>query len=81
MPMRPMHRCGVRVSLKPGQLVQLDGSQPQSMGLVCDADASSLALWYVVGSFALVLLLAPLFRRPSGGQGRGAPVQPVLAEA
>jgi fucose permease len=45
------------------------------------ADASSLALWYVVGSFALVLLMAPLFRRPDGGQGRGAPARPVLAEA
>lgn len=45
------------------------------------ADASSLALWYVVGSFALVLLMAPLFRRPNGGQGRGVPAQPVLAEA
>jgi hypothetical protein len=34
----------VRVSLKPGQLVQLDGSQRQSMGLLCGADASSLAV-------------------------------------
>ena len=27
-----------------GQLVQLDGSQRQSMGLLCGADASSLAV-------------------------------------
>ena len=30
------------------------------------AGASSLALWYVVGSFALVLLLAPFFKRAAG---------------
>lgn len=46
------------------------------------AGASSLALWYVVGSFGLVLVLAPFFRRPGGhGHGRAAPVQPILAEA
>jgi EmrB/QacA subfamily drug resistance transporter len=44
------------------------------------ATASGLALWYVVASFALVLLLAPFFRRPAAPQ-RGAPVQPVLVEA
>ena len=33
----------VRVSLKPGQMFQLDGSQRQSMGLVCGADGASLA--------------------------------------
>lgn len=27
------------------------------------ADAASLALWYVVASFSLVVLLTPLFRR------------------
>ncbi len=43
------------------------------------ANASSLALWYVVGSFALVLLLAPLFKRPSGPRGQSAP--PVMVEA
>jgi hypothetical protein len=37
-------RGGLRVSLKPGQLVHLDGSQRQSMGLLCGADASSLAV-------------------------------------
>jgi hypothetical protein len=40
----PYSSVRVRVSLKPGQLVQLDGSQRQSMGLVCGADASSLAV-------------------------------------
>jgi EmrB/QacA subfamily drug resistance transporter len=45
------------------------------------AGASSLALWYVVGSFALVLLLSPLFKGPKAGPGRGIPVQPVLVEA
>jgi EmrB/QacA subfamily drug resistance transporter len=45
------------------------------------AGASSLALWYVVGSFALVLLLSPLFKGPKAGPGRGVPVQPVLVEA
>jgi EmrB/QacA subfamily drug resistance transporter len=45
------------------------------------AGASSLALWYVVGSFALVLLLSPLFKGPNAGPGRGMPVQPVLVEA
>jgi UDP-N-acetylmuramyl pentapeptide phosphotransferase/UDP-N-acetylglucosamine-1-phosphate transferase len=45
------------------------------------AGASSLALWYVVGSFALVLLLSPLFKAPKAGPPRGAPAQPVLVEA
>lgn len=45
------------------------------------SSASALALWYVVGSFALVLLLAPFFKGPKGGQEHGAPVQPVLVEA
>jgi len=45
------------------------------------AGASSLALWYVVGSFALVLALSPLFRGPKAGPGRGVPAQPVLVEA
>ena len=40
----PYTSVRVRVSLKPGQLIQLDGSQRQSMGLVCGADASSLAV-------------------------------------
>ena len=39
------------------------------------AKAASFALWYQVASFALVLLLVPLFRGPKGGQaaGHGAP--------
>jgi EmrB/QacA subfamily drug resistance transporter len=45
------------------------------------AGASSLALWYVVGSFALVLVLSPLFKGPKAGPGRGVPAQPVLVEA
>lgn len=46
------------------------------------AGASSLALWYVVGSFGLVLLMAPLFKRPGGhSPGRAVPVQPTLVEA
>ena len=40
----PYAPARVRVSLKPGQVVQLDGSQRQSMGLLCGADASSLAV-------------------------------------
>ncbi|MBE0581066.1 DHA2 family efflux MFS transporter permease subunit [Devosia sp.] len=44
------------------------------------AGASSLALWYVVASFALVLLLSPLFKAPKAGPGRGMPAQPVLVE-
>lgn len=42
------------------------------------ATASSLALWYVVGVFALVLVMVPLFRR-AGPQGQGAPAH-VAAE-
>jgi len=34
----------VRLSLKPGQTLQLDGSQRQKMSLVCGADATTLAL-------------------------------------
>ena len=40
----PYASVRVRVSLKPGQLVHLDGSQRQSMGLLCGADASSLVV-------------------------------------
>lgn len=45
------------------------------------SSASALALWYVVGSFTLVLLLSPFFKGPKSGQGHGAPAQPVLVEA
>jgi hypothetical protein len=34
----------VRVSLKPGQMFQLDGSLRQSMSLLCGADAATLAV-------------------------------------
>ena len=34
----------VRISLKPGQLVQLDGAERQPLGLLCGADASSLSM-------------------------------------
>jgi hypothetical protein len=34
----------VRISLKPGQMFQLDGAERQSMSLVCGADAASLAV-------------------------------------
>jgi hypothetical protein len=34
----------VRISLKPGQLVQLDGAQRQPLGLLCGADAASLSV-------------------------------------
>lgn len=44
------------------------------------ASAASLALWYVVASFALVLVLSRFFRRPAPMQGH-APGPPVLVEA
>jgi hypothetical protein len=34
----------VRVSLKPGQMFHLDGAERQSVGLLCGADASALAV-------------------------------------
>jgi hypothetical protein len=34
----------VRVSLKPGQMFQLDGAQRQSISLFCGADAATLAV-------------------------------------
>ena len=40
----PYASTRVRVSLKPGQLLVLDGSQRQSMSLLCGADASTLAV-------------------------------------
>ncbi|HSD92920.1 MAG TPA: hypothetical protein VLB11_07830 [Methyloceanibacter sp.] len=43
-PDEPYSSARVRVSLKPGQLMQLDGPQRRSMGLLCGADAASLAI-------------------------------------
>lgn len=43
-PDAPYASARVRVSLKPGQMFQLDGGQRQSMSLLCGADASSLAV-------------------------------------
>jgi hypothetical protein len=40
----PYASARVRVSLKPGQLLALDGSQRQSMSLLCGADAATLAV-------------------------------------
>ena len=39
----PYASSRVRISLKPGQTVQLDGAQRQTMGLLCGADAATLA--------------------------------------
>ena len=46
----------VRVSLKPGQMFQLDGAQRQSISLLCGADASTLA---VAAPAELILTGAP----------------------
>lgn len=43
-PDEPYSSARVRVSLKPGQLIELDGPERRSMGLLCGADASSLAV-------------------------------------
>jgi hypothetical protein len=43
-PDEPYSSARVRVSLKPGQVMELDGPQRRSMGLLCGADASSLAV-------------------------------------
>jgi hypothetical protein len=43
-PDAPYASARVRISLKPGQMFQLDGAQHQSMSLFCGADASSLAI-------------------------------------
>ena len=40
----PYASTRVRISLKPGQMFQLDGAQPQSISLLCGADASTLAV-------------------------------------
>jgi hypothetical protein len=43
-PDAPYASTRVRVSLKPGQMFQLDGAQRQSISLLCGADASTLAV-------------------------------------
>jgi hypothetical protein len=40
----PYASARVRVSLKPGQTLALDGAQRQSMSLLCGADAATLAV-------------------------------------
>jgi hypothetical protein len=42
-PSAPYASARVRIILKPGQIMQIDGAQPHAMGLLCGADASSLA--------------------------------------
>ena len=42
-PDAPYASARVRIVLKPGQIMQIDGAQPHAMGLLCGADASSLA--------------------------------------
>lgn len=42
-PNAPYGSARVRVTLKPGQMLALDGSQAQSLSLVCGADAATLA--------------------------------------
>jgi hypothetical protein len=43
-PDAPYASTRVRVSLKPGQMFQLDGAQRQSISLLCGVDASTLAV-------------------------------------
>jgi len=42
-PAAPYASARVRIILKPGQIMQIDGAQPHAIGLLCGADASSLA--------------------------------------
>ena len=44
------------------------------------ANAASLALWYVVASFSVVLLLSPFFKRVAA-HGQRPDAQPVVVEA
>jgi hypothetical protein len=41
-PDAPYASTRVRILLKPGQIMQIDGAQPHAMGLLCGADASNL---------------------------------------
>jgi hypothetical protein len=43
-PDEPYSSARVRVSLKPGQVMELDGPQRRSMGLLCGPDAASLTV-------------------------------------
>jgi hypothetical protein len=43
-PDEPYSSARVRVSLKPGQVMELDGPQRRSMGLLCGADAANLTV-------------------------------------
>lgn len=43
-PDAPYASARVRVSLKPGQTLALDGAQRQSLSLLCGADAATLAV-------------------------------------
>ena len=43
-PDEPYSSARVRVSLKPGQIMELDGPQRRSMGLLCGADAANLTV-------------------------------------
>lgn len=45
------------------------------------AEASSLALWYVIGAYALVFCMVPFFRNRTPQQGQRAPSPPIAAEA
>jgi hypothetical protein len=42
-PDAPYASARVRITLKPGQIIQIDGAQPHAMGLLCGVDASNLA--------------------------------------
>ena len=55
-PDEPYSSARVRVSLKPGQLIELDGPQRRSVGLLCGVDASSLT---VTAPAELILTSAP----------------------
>ena len=41
-PDAPYASARVRITLKPGQVMQIDGAQPHAMGLLCGADAANL---------------------------------------
>jgi hypothetical protein len=55
-PDAPYGSARVRINLKPGQMVQVDGAQSHTMSLLCGADASTLA---VVAPAELILTGTP----------------------